>query len=378
MAVGIPGFDKIGLHYAAALGALLKNPEKKLSVFEDLTEDITKKAKELVDNGNSAVKIDYNERKLYVCAKVETDKGTGLSIIRYNHCNIIFTEVNKKPVFQKNATDFSASHDYTEKLLSMKFSEIKSLVESCTEEELAFMQDGIDINNKIADFGITHKTGVGIAQTLKKNIGTSILGDDLLTKIMIKTVSAIEGRLYGCPYSVMSSAGSGSKGVAVIIPISETAKYLNTSKEMTYKALAFGHLINSYINASVGKLSAMCTCSIASATAASASITWLMGGNDTQIGYAVRNMTGAITGMICDGGKVGCSLKLSSSITGALISALSACNNAVLNVSDGICGDSAEDCIANISRLSNLGMPNTDEEILKIMLDKQNKINKSK
>jgi L-cysteine desulfidase len=168
----------------------------------------------------------------------------------------------------------------------------------------------------------------------------------------------------------MSSSGAGTKGLVVILPVSETAKAVGASKLKTVRALAFAHLVNRYINAYVGKLSPMCSCVMCSSTAASAGITYLLGGNDEQIGHAIRNMTGTVTGMICDGGKVGCAMKVSTGSAAALMSAIHAVNGVALRVSDGICAETPEACIQHMARVGNPGIAGTDAEILKIMLEK--------
>ena len=156
----------------------------------------------------------------------------------------------------------------------------------------------------------------------------------------------------------------------VILPVSETAKAVGASKLKTVRALAFAHLVNRYINAYVGKLSPMCSCVMCSSTAASAGIAYLLGGNDEQIGHAIRNMTGTVTGMICDGGKVGCAMKVSTGSVAALMSAIHAVNGVALRISDGICAETPEACIKHMARVGNQGMVGTDAEILKIMLEK--------
>ena len=161
-----------------------------------------------------------------------------------------------------------------------------------------------------------------------------------------------------------------SKPLLSLVIALSVAKQVGADDYTTAKALAFAHLINSYINLHIGKLSAMCACGMAASTAASVGITYLMGGNDEQIAYAIRNMTGTITGMICDGGKVGCALKLATASASAFVSAMLATNNVGVRPSDGVCAVSAEDCIKNMGRVANPGMAQTDKEILQIMLEK--------
>jgi len=229
------------------------------------------------------------------------------------------------------------------------------------------------MNERLAAYTGQDASGVGISGALKKGIDSSLMADDLMSKILLKVSAAAENRLDGCPLPTMSSSGAGTKGLVVILPVSETAKAIGATKEKTVKALALAHLVNRYINAHVGKLSPMCSCVMASSTAAAAGITYLLGGTDEQIGYAIRNMSGTVTGMICDGGKVGCALKVSTGSVAALLSAIAAVNDAPLRVRDGICAETPEDCIRNMARVGNKGMENTDREILNIMIEKNGK-----
>lgn len=370
MSVGIPNYDKVGLHHAAALGALLRNPKKQLQLLEDITPEISEQALQLVSEKCVEVNILKEELSLYVKCSVTTDKGNGTTVIRDSHINIVETIVNGQELFKKDVSTKSEDTNTLEALKMMKISEIRALVEQASEEELGFMLDGVRMNEQISDFGLHNKIGVGIAKSLQNHMDQGHLTDDLMHRIMLKVASAAEGRLDGCPYPSMSSSGAGTKGLVVIIPIAETAKAVAASKEQTVKALAFGHLMNRYINAYIGKLAATCTCSMASATAASAAITWLLGGDDEQIGFAVRNMTGTITGMICDGGKVGCALKVGMASMAALTNAMLAADGVALRASDGVCAKTPEECIINIGRIGNPGMLRTDKEILDIMMEK--------
>ena len=370
MSAGIPNFHTVGLQYAAAIGAVLQNPERKLELLKDMTEDATKEVDALVEASKVSVSIDETQTGLYVSCEVTTEQGVGHTIIRGAHTNIVLTEVDGKVLFEKEMQSASGDDTVIDMLKEMTIAEIRQLVDSATEEELAFMMDGVAMNETLSDYSLEHEIGIGAAKVFRDNMGTALIADDLMSRIMMRVMSAAENRLDGCPFPTMSSAGAGTKGLVVILPISETAKTIGATKEQTVKALAFGHLLNRYINAYVGKLAAVCSCCMASSTAACAAMAWLLGANDEQIGFAIRNMTGTITGMICDGGKVGCAFKVSASSAAALTNAVMAVNQVALRVTDGICAATPEQCIKNIGQIANPGMIQTDKEILDIMLKK--------
>ena len=195
--------------------------------------------------------------------------------------------------------------------------------------------------------------------------------DSTQTNLISTLTCAIEARLSGCPLNTMSSSGAGTKGIALILPIHIVAREQQIPKEKELKALALGHLFNRYINSYIGKLSPMCTCVMASSTACSAALVYMFGGNKEQIGYAIKNMTGTVTGMICDGGKVGCSLKVTTGTLSALLCAKTALNNAPLKDSDGIVASTPEKCIQNMAYLSKVGMKDVDTTIVEIMEKKK-------
>ena len=371
MSAGIPNCKEVGLPYAAAIGALLRNPEKQLELLEDLTADVLENVTRLVSGGGVSVQVAPEESGLYVQCTVCTAQETVTGIIRGAHTNLVLLRRNGEVLFEKPHSETGgADGAVLEELKNMELSEILRLVETATLEELSFLRDGVAMNESLAAYSETVSAGVGIADALRSEMGSRLFSQDLMNRILLKVASAAESRLDGCPLPTMSSSGAGTKGLVVILPVSETARAVGASPVRAVRALAFAHLVNRYINAWIGKLSPMCSCVMASSTAASAAMVYLLGGDARQIGNAVRNMSGTVTGMICDGGKVGCALKVATGSAAAFLCAISAVNGAALRATDGICGITAEQSIRNMARIGTRGMTGTDREILAVMLEK--------
>lgn len=372
MSAGIPGCTYVGLPYAAALGVYLKNPEKGLELLEDITPEFLEKMEELQEQQAVSVVINSKESGLYVKCIIQTETEKTECIIRGSHTNVVCLKRNDEIVFEKEMEKGQASDDsLIEELKQMTIAGIREVVDTASEEELHFLLDGVKMNETLAAYSEETKTGVGIADAIRSEEASGLLKDDLMTRIMLKVSSAAESRLDGCPLPTMSSSGAGTKGLVVILPVSEAADVLEVSEEKKVRAIAIAHLVNRYINAYIGKLSPMCSCVMASSTAASVGIAYLMGADNEQLGYAVRNMSGTVTGMICDGGKVGCAMKVASGSAAAVMSAITAVHGAALRVSDGICAETPEECIRNMAHIGNQGMTQTDKEIIHIMESKK-------
>lgn len=360
MSAGIPHCNHVGLEYAASIGALLKNPEKQLTLFEDIEPDTITHAELLVPH----VSITINDSaSIHVKCTLYTTHDEVTCIVRDAHTNIVYLEKNGTVLEEKTTQETNNTSTVIDELKEMRLSEIRSLVDSMTVDELHFLLEGIEMNEQLSAYkGTTH---------LSDSFNHSLFSDNLFTRIIKKVTTAAENRLDGCPLPAMSSSGAGTKGLVVSIPVNEVAEELHVSLEKKLKSLALTHLVNRYINAHIGKLSSMCTCVMASSTAASVGIAYLLRATDDQLGYCIRNMTGTVTGMICDGGKVGCALKVSTGSTAALMCAMTAVNDAVLRESDGICASTPEQCILNMARIGQNGMNKVDEEIISIMKSKE-------
>lgn len=369
MSVGIPGCANVGLNYAAALGACLSNPEKGLELLSGITAEINALTAEMIEMGRVKIAIDEDELSLYVHAQVITTSGLGTATIRDSHANIVFVKANDEVLVQREASTAGADVLHG-RLKEMTLAQLRAGVESIPEGDLRPMLDGMRMNGALADYGLEHPVGVGIGAALQKLSDSDVFGHSLLSRIMTRTAACAESRMSGCPYAVMSSAGSGNHGITAILPVVELAGALGKSEAELARALALSHLVTVYIKQYTGRLSAICGCGMTAATGAAVAMTWLMGGDDSQLAMAVTNMTANLTGIICDGGKVGCALKLASAASAALMSAYLAIDGVAAATTDGVVGETAEASIANMGLISSPGMTETDRVILDIMLKK--------
>ncbi|MBR5055571.1 MAG: serine dehydratase subunit alpha family protein, partial [Bacteroidales bacterium] len=233
-------------------------------------------------------------------------------------------------------------------------------------EKIEFMMESVEMNKRLSNEGLTHHYGLQVGRTLLAEDNSSVYGDNLLTYAMACTAAASDARMAGCTLSAMSNSGSGNQGVTVTMPVISIAEKTGASHEQLMRAIALAHLVAIHIKGYLGRLSALCGCVIAS-TGASCGIVYLRGGGYEEICSSIKNMIGNITGMVCDGAKVGCALKVASGVACALQSAVLALEGKCISPNDGIIEEDIEKTISNLGRIGSVGMRSTDEMILDIM-----------
>lgn len=368
MNVGIPNIDAIGLDVAAALGAAKADYSSGLEILGDIQPDELKKAKYLISNNMIKVNIKDTPKSIYIESTVITKNSTAKTIIEDKHDNITLLSLNGMPVTTlTNAAKTKSKTTIDSKFFDATIKDIISEIESLDFKEIESMLEGLEMNISAAKIGMSKKLGIGIGYAMHENMEKGIFKKDLPNLAMMMTAAASDARMSGLVIPIMSSNGSGNHGLTAILPIAAYAELYNPGKENLARALAISHTITGYIKHYIGRLSPLCGCSIAASTGASCGIVWLMGGNYIQIQGTIKNMLANQSGVVCDGAKPGCALKLGTAAASAAQSALFALNGFSVNENNGIVTGTTENSIKNLGILSKKGLLNLDNAIIEIM-----------
>jgi len=367
LGVGIPNTEEVGLSISAVLGISIGSANKGLELLEDVDENILLNAHKILKDVPFKLDIKDTNKKIYIEVNLEGKNNNVNLIIEDRHNNINYIKKNNEVILNKESNNENKDNTEISFLIKKTIQDIVKTIEEIDTEDLLFLLDGMNMNKKMAEKGLEKKFGIGVGYRTKKLIDKNILSNDLLNNSMMITAAGADARMSGVDLPVMSSNGSGNNGLTAILPIvAFNQKYPQTNDKLV-KALAISHIINCYIKSYIGRLSALCGCAVAAGTGASAAITWLMGGSYEQIDGSIKNMIANISGMICDGAKPSCALKVSTSASVAVQSALLAINGDITFDRNGIIEDSAEKTIKNLGVLSSDGMYNMDSSILAIM-----------
>ena len=367
MGVGIPGTGMIGLPIAVALGALVGRSEYRLEVLRDVTPEAVECGREMI--GRRCISIGLKEgvcEKLYIEAEVEAAGHRAVAVIAGGHTDFVFVSRDGEVLFDKRTP---AGCDEEAGEVPLTLARVWDFAMTSPVEELRFILETRRLNMAAAERSLAGEYGHCVGRTLRCDRERKVMGDSLFTRILSYTSAACDARMAGAMIPVMSNSGSGNQGIAATLPVAVYADEVHASEEQTIRALALSHLTVIYIKQSLGRLSALCGCVVA-ATGSSCGITYLMGGGYEQAAAAVKNMIANLTGMICDGAKPSCAMKLTSGVSTAVLSAMMAMDGRCVSSVEGIIEEDVDRCIRNLTAIGREGMDETDRLVLRIMTNK--------
>lgn len=363
--VKIPNTGACGLDLAATVGVFAEKSEHAMQVFSRADDEVIARAKAFVADGKVRVAYLEDTPDIYVRIELVAGEDRVTAELAHSHTHIERVVVNGETVLdneKKDAAEVEPSFD----MRSLSFAKLREIIDEAPFEKLAFTLDGVDVNMRAAMEGLKGY-GSKLGKTLNELKKTGVLADHFVTDARILTAAAADMRMGGGNASIMTSGGSGNQGIGVILPIAVVAKEEGASDDKLARAIFFGHAINRYVKEYSGKLSGICGCAIASGIGASAGIVYLLDGTDEQIAGACQNLYANLTGMICDGAKESCALKLSTSAEEAILSAYLAKNGVVSEKGVGVLGNTIEETVLNIGKLSRKAFTHVDEEMLEII-----------
>lgn len=368
MGVGIPGTDMIGLPIAVALGALIGKSEYQLEVLKDSNPEAVEAGKKMIESQCIDIALKKNiEEKLYIEAVCTHGNDSATAIISGGHTNFVYISRNQDVILD-NRTPASAEAQAAHVELTLR--KVFDFATTAPLEEIEFILEAKRLNKNAAERSFQGKYGHELGKTLRNSqTERNIMGNNTFTHILSYTSAACDARMAGAMIPVMSNSGSGNQGIAATLPVVVYAEDNHNSEEELTRALILSHLTVIYIKQSLGRLSALCGCVVA-ATGSSCGITYLMGGGYQQVMYAVQNMIATLTGMICDGAKPSCALKLTSGVSTAVMSAIMAIEQKCVTAVEGIIEENVNQSIRNLTKIGSEGMNETDKLVLDIMTHK--------
>ena len=365
--VTIPNSDgMVGIEAAIAMGLIAGDDRKELMVISDVTSEQVKEVKEFLDKDIIKTHVHPGDIKLYIRLEISNDKDNVVLEIKHTHTNVTQILKNGKVLLSQVCNDGDFNSSLTDrKVLSVKF--IYDLAKTIDIDLIRpIFQKVVNYNSAIAEEGLKGKYGVNIGKMILDNIEKGIYGNDVRNKAASYASAGSDARMSGCALPVMTTSGSGNQGMTASLPIIKFAAEKNLSEEELIRGLFVSHLITIHVKTNVGRLSAYCG-AICAAAGVAASLTYLHGGSYEMVCAAITNILGNLSGVICDGAKASCAMKISSGIYSAFDATMLALNKDVLKSGDGIVGVDIEETIRNVGELAQSGMKGTDETILDIM-----------
>ena len=369
MGVGIPNTGMIGLPIAIALGAICGKSEYQLEVLKDVDNASVEQGKGYISENHIDICLKDNiTEKLYIEVNVTGKNGaTAHAIISGGHTDFVLIEKNGNILLEKQAGGSMGDDTCDDSWLSLY--KVYEFATTAPLNEISFIDQARVINEAAAEASLHGNYGHMLGKALTRPLGRGIMGDTIFSHIISATACACDARMAGAMIPVMSNSGSGNQGICATLPVVKFAEENHNTEEELTRALVMSHLTAIYMKQSLGKLSALCGCVVAS-TGSSVGITYLMGGTFKEITAAVKNMIANLSGMICDGAKPSCALKLTSGVSTAVLSAMLAINGECVESTEGIIDEDVDKSIHNLTKIGKDAMNETDLCVLDIMTHK--------
>ena len=368
-AVCIPGTGgKCGIALASAIGAVGGNADKGLEVLEGISSENLREAEEFLAKGKVSFEVSENPKKLYIKMTVTTELDVATVIIEDSYMGIASMEVNGKIILSKMPVEYSEAENLPYHILSLE-----SILEFAVQvpiERLEIIKRAVTMNMAIAEEGISKEYGVSVGKSIQNFVHEGKMAEDFVSTAMMWTAAATDARMAGCDIPVISNTGSGNQGLASTVPVIMIAKKINADYEKMIRAVTISSLVTIYIKEKLGILSAVCGAVIAGA-GTSCGVVYLLGGGKEHMLAALQSTLGDVTGMLCDGAKAGCALKVATCTNTGVMAAMMAMNNNGIKGTDGIVGYSEDQTIANFIKVATDGMNKMDRVILDIILKKE-------
>lgn len=369
MGVTVPGTGMKGLAIAAAAGAICGDAEAGLEVLKNINESHVKAAKQLLDQNLVSVSISDIDKILYSEAEIKTANHIARVCIADTHTKIVRIEKDGAVIFEETDSE-GKGHAKPYDLTGASIADIYDFCTNAPINDIAFMKDAETINNALSVEGLTNDYGLHIGKTMLKQLDKGFIAKDLMTDIMIRTSAGSDARMGGATLPAMSNSGSGNQGISATMPVVVVADFLKASEEDRIRAQALSHLVAVYIHNTFPALSALCATSTA-AMGAAAGMGWLLGDKKLDvINDAICSMIGDVSGIICDGAANSCAMKVSSTANSAFKAVIMALDNVRVTGQEGLVSPTVEESIRNLGNLVTDGMKQTDEQIIKIMINK--------
>ena len=367
MGVGIPGTGMIGLPIAVALGALVGRSEYRLEVLRDVTPEAVGRGARYIDEKRVCISLKEDiAEKLSLEVEASAGERRAVAVIAGGHTAFVYLERDGEVLLDKRTASV-AEEEAGEVPLTLR--RVWDFAMTAPLDELRFILETRRVNKAAAERAFAGEFGHCVGRTLRCERERRVMGDSIFSRILSYTSAACDARMAGAMIPVMSNSGSGNQGIAATLPVVVYADETAADEEHTIRALVLSHLTVIYIKQSLGRLSALCGCVVA-ATGSSCGITYLMGGAYEQVAAAVKNMIANLTGMICDGAKPSCSMKLTSGVSTAVLSAMMAMDGHCVTPVEGIIEEDVDKCIRNLTAIGRDGMNETDRLVLGIMTHK--------